>query len=410
MPLTDTAIKAIKPANKPQKLSDGQGLFLLVTPSGSKLWRFKYRFDGLEKLLSIGAYPETKLASARAARDSARKLLSNGIDPSLLKQREKAQARISAGNTFGDIAREYIAKRTKEGLAVATVEKFHFLLKHLDPRLGKMPIADIIATDVLHVLRKIEGRGNLESARRTLQFSSQVFRYGVATARLVSDPTRDLRGALIVPQTKHFAALLEPQKVGELLRAIEGYDGQIATHIALKLSPYVFVRPGELRQARWEEIDLDCALWIIPSQRMKMRKEHQVPLSSQAVALFTTLRGVSGAESGYVFPSIRTTSRPMSENTINGALRRLGYSSDEMTGHGFRAMASTLLNESGKWQPDAIERALSHKGDDKIRATYNRGQYWAERVAMSQWWADHLDTLRKGADIVPFKHVRTIGG
>lgn len=250
---------------------------------------------------------------------------------------------------------------------------------------------------MLAAIRKIEGKGNLESARRTLQLTSMVFRYGVATARLASDPTRDLRGALTAPTVTHYGAITDANRVGELLRAIDGYEGQGLTRLALQIAPHVFVRPGELRHANWSEIDLDAALWTIQAEKMKMRKAHHVPLSRQAVALFREIHSFTGP-TGFVFPSIRTRSRPMSENTINAGLRRLGYSSDEMTGHGFRAMASTLLNESGKWHPDAIERALAHGDDDKVRAAYHRGAHWQERVDMAQWWSDYLDQLRKGAD------------
>ena len=254
---------------------------------------------------------------------------------------------------------------------------------------------------MLTAIRRIEGKGNLESARRTLQLASSVFRYAVATARLASDPTRDLRGALTAPTVTHYGAITEASRVGELLRAIDGYAGQGHTKLAMQIAPHVFVRPGELRHADRSEIDLDAALWTIPAAKTKMRKPHHVPLSRQAVALFREMREATGP-TGYVFPSIRTRTRPMSENTINAGLRRLGYASDEMTAHGFRAMASTLLNECGKWHPDAIERALAHGDSDKVRAAYHRGAHWQERVEMAQWWSDHLDTLRKGADIVRF--------
>jgi integrase len=231
--------------------------------------------------------------------------------------------------------------------------------------------------------------------------ASAVFRYAVATARLASDPTRDLRGALTSPTVTHYGAITEASRVGELLRAIDGYEGQGFTRLAMQIAPHVFVRPGELRHADWSEIDLEGALWIIPAEKTKMRKAHHVPLSRQAVVLFREMQATTGP-TGYVFPSIRTRTRPMSENTINAGLRRLGYASDEMTAHGFRAMASTLLNESGKWHPDAIERALAHGDEDRVRAAYHRGAHWKERVAMAQWWSDYLDTLRKGADVVPF--------
>jgi integrase len=379
-------------------------MFLLVTPAGGKLWRLKYRIDGREKLLAIGAYPELSLSDARKRREEARALIAQGKDPSREKQRDKVRSRIQAADTFTAIAAEYCAKRKRDGekgWSPATATRSEYLLSLLNPSIGKLVIAEIEPADVLVSVRKIEAKGNLESARRTLQLASMVFRYAVATARLRSDPTRDLRGALTAPKVTHYGAITDAKRVGELLRAIDGYEGSGITKLALQIAPHVFVRPGELRHAEWSEIDLDGALWIIPAGKMKMRKAHQVPLSQQAVALFREVQSVTGP-SGYVFPSVRTRARPMSENTINAGLRRLGYATDEMTAHGFRAMASTLLNESGKWHPDAIERALAHGDDDKVRAAYHRGAHWKERVDMAQWWSDYLDQLRNGAEIVPF--------
>ncbi len=403
MSLSDTTIRNAKPREKPYKLGDAGGLFLLIQPSGGKLWRLKYRFGDKEKKLGLGVYPEVSLGEARAARDDARKLLAVGIDPGLEKARRKVQAKAEAGNSFELIAREYIAKRTAEGWSASTLSKAEYYLGYMKPALGRFAITDITATDVLAVLKKVEARGRLETARRLLQFSSSVFRYAEATARLASDPTRDLRGALIAPKPKHYGAIIEPAKVGELLRAIDGCQGSPVTLYALKIAPHVFVRPGELRFAEWAEFDLEAAVWTIPAGRMKMRKPHYVPLSRQAVELFKAMRALSGDRPGYIFPSVRTTARAMSENTLNAALRRLGYSSEEMTAHGFRAMASTLLNESGKWHPDAIERALAHQDSDNVRAAYHRGAHWKERLEMAQWWSDYLDQLRKGADIVPIK-------
>ncbi len=271
-----------------------------------------------------------------------------------------------------------------------------YLRSLLNSGIGRLAISEIQPADVLAAIRKIEGKGNLESARRTLQLAGSVFRYAVSTARLASDPTRDLRGALTAPKVTHYGAITDAKQVGELLRAIDGYSGYGLTKLALQLAPHVFVRPGELRHAEWSEIDLDGALWTMPAKKTKMRKEHRVPLSRQAVELLRELHTFTGP-SGYIFPSVRTRTRPMSENTLNAGLRRLGYSSDEMTGHGFRAMASTLLNESGKWHPDAIERALAHGESDKVRAAYHRGMHWSERVEMAQWWSDYLDQLRQGA-------------
>ncbi len=403
MALTDVAIRNAKPREKAYKLGDALGLFLLIQPTGGKLWRLKYRVDGREKKLAIGTYPEISLAEARKRRDDSRELIAAGKDPSREKQRSKTRARLEADNTFAALSAEYCRKRRRDGAkawAPATAVRSEYLLSLLTPALGAMPIAEIEPADVLGAIRKIESKGNLESARRTLQLASAGFRYAVATARLASDPTRDLRGALIAPAVKHYGAITDPKRVGELLRAIDGYEGQGLTKQAMQLAPHVFVRPGELRHAEWSEFDLDAGLWIIPAEKMKMRKPHHVPLSRQSVNLLQDLRAITGP-AGYVFPSIRTRTRPMSENTINAGLRRLGYASDEMTAHGFRAMASTLLNESGKWHPDAIERALAHGDSDKVRAAYHRGAHWNERVEMAQWWSDYLDALRNGADIVP---------
>jgi integrase len=403
MPLTDVAIRQAKPGSKATKLSDEKGMFLLITPAGGKLWRFKYRFEGKEKLLAMGAYPAVGLSDARKRREDARALLAKGKDPSREKQRDKIRARMEAADTFKAIADEYCAKRRRDGekgWAPATATRSEYLLSLLNGTIGSLPITDIEPADILAAIRNIENKGNLESARRTLQLSSMVFRYAVATARLRSDPTRDLRGALTAPTVTHYGAITDAAKVGDLLRAIDGYQGSGITKFALQLAPHVFVRPGEIRHAEWTDIDLDQALWVIPAGKTKMRKAHHVPLSKQSVSILREVFEVTGP-SGYVFHSIRSRTRAMSDNTLNAALRRLGYTTDEMTAHGFRAMASTLLNESGKWSPDAIERALAHGDSDKLRAAYHRGAHWKERVDMAQWWSDYLDQLRKGADVVP---------
>lgn len=402
MALTDTAIRNAKPKDKPYKMGDTGGLFLLVQPSGGKLWRLKYRVDGKEKKLGLGTYPEISLGDARKGRDKARALIAAGKDPGVEKVRKKVQERISADNTFATVAAEFINKRTKEGWAENTQAKAAYLLGYLNPAIGKMPVAEIMPADMIPILKRVEGKGNLETARRMLQLASQIFRYAVATTRLTSDPTRDLKGALIAPKPKHHGAIIDPLKVGELLRSIDGYEGNHITLYALKLSPHVFVRPGELRHALWSEIDFDGAVWTIPAEKMKMRRPHHVPLSRQALAILQSLRGLASEWATLVFPSIRSSARPMSENTVNAALRRLGFTGDEMTAHGFRAMASTLLNESGKWHPDAIERALAHQDSDSVRAAYHRGAHWKERVEMAQWWSDYLDQLRAGAAILNF--------
>lgn len=403
MALTDTAIRNAKPGNKPKKMFDERGLFLLIQPSGGKLWRLKYRYLGKEKKLSLGIYPDVSLKVARERRDEARTLLANGADPASVKAEIANERREAASNTFSSIAEEYIAKVEKEGRAPVTIKKTRWLLSLLEPDLGARPIAEITPAELLTTLQKIEAKGHLETARRMRSFSGRVFRYAVATSRGSSDPSALLRGALIAPTVTHRSAILEPGAVGELLRAIDGFSGQPLTHLALKLTPHVFVRPGELRRAEWSEFDFDRSVWIIPADKMKMRDPHVVPLSRQSNELLEAAHALS-SDQRYVFSSLYPGNRPMSENTINAALRRLGYSGKEMTAHGFRSMASTLLNESGKWSPDAIERALAHKDTNAVRAAYNRGSHWEERVAMAQWWSDYLDRLKDGTVVVPFRH------
>lgn len=393
--LTDIAIRTAKPGAKAIKLADGGGMFLLMTPAGGKLWRLKYRVERREKLLASGASGNRAGGSAQATGGSAGADRA-GKDPSREKQREKVRARIQAADTFKAICDEYCQKRRRDGAkgwARATATRSGYLLSLVCGSIGKLPIGEIEPADVLTALRRIEGKGKLESARRSLQLAGAVFRYAVATARLASDPTRNLRGALTAPTVTHYGAITDAKKVGDLLRAIDDYEGSGITKLALQIAPHVFVRPGELRHAEWSEFDLDGALWTIPAGKMKMRKTHHVPLSRQTVALLREVQAVTGP-TGFVCPSIPTRTRPMTENTINAGLRRLGYATDEMTAHGFRAMASTLLNESGKWNPDAIERALAHGDTDKVRAAYHRGAHWKERVDMAQWWSDYLDQLR----------------
>ncbi|MEO5707151.1 MAG: integrase arm-type DNA-binding domain-containing protein [Alteraurantiacibacter sp.] len=408
MTLTVTALRNAKPQAKPYKLTDEKGLFALVQPSGGIFWRFKYRIDGrddagdpkrIEKKLGLGTYPEIGLKEARDLRDDARRMLAQGIDPAEKKRRDTHAAKVNAANTFEALAKAYIAKNVRDGLADATVRKREWFLAIVQKRLGARPIGEIAPFEILEAVRPFEAAKNDEKAHRALQFIGQVFRFAVANQMVASDPTRDLRGALASPKPKHLAAILEPKKVGDLLRAIDGYDGSPVTLIALKLSALLFVRPGELRKAEWSEIDFDAAVWRIPAAKMKGRVEHTVPLSRQAIDLLRQAQGLTG-DGRYVFPSLGTPARCMSENTVNGALRRLGFTGDEMTAHGFRAMASTLLNESGKWSSDAIERALAHKDSDKVRAAYHRGAHWPERVDMAQWWADNLDQLRKGAEVI----------
>ncbi len=399
MALTDIAVRNLKPGPAPFKISDGKGLHLLVSPSGSRLWRLAYRFAGKQKLLSFGAYPEIGLKEARGRTEEARRLLRDGIDPSTQRRLDKIARVTNSAVTFQAIAEELLAKKSREGRTANTIKKKTWALSFAYPLLGARPIAEISAPEVLAVLRKVEARGRLETAGRLRGIIGEVFRYAIATGRATTDPTYSLRGALTAPTVKHRAAITDPAALGGLLRAIDGFDGQPSTKAALQLMPLLFPRPGELRLAEWAEFDLDVAIWVIPAARTKMRREHRVPLPPQAVGILRTLHTITG-DGRLVFPGTRVVVRPISENTMNAALRRLGYSADEMTSHGFRASASSLLNESGKWTADAIERALAHQDEDAIRRAYARGQHWAERVQMMAWWADHLDTLKTGAKVI----------
>jgi integrase len=397
--LTDKAIQAAKPSGRPYKLADGEGLTMLVKPNGSKLWRFRYRHDGREKMLGFGTYPDTSAKLAREKRDKARRQLAAGLDPSGARQAEKA----ARANTFAAVAREWLPMQ-KERLAPATYAKAEWTLETLVfPHLGTRPIDKISAADVLKVLKRIEGRGLHETAHRARQRISQVCRYAVVTERAQHDVTLNLRGALAPVVTTNHAAITEPAKIGELLRSIEGYKGQAVTWCALRIAPLLFVRPGELRHAEWSEFDLDCddPQWRIPAAKMKMREQHIVPLSKQVVTVLRELHTLTG-NGNYLFPALTTKSRCMSENTINLALRRMGYSNEEMTGHGFRSMASTTLNEQG-WHPDLIELQLAHAERNAVRAAYNKAQRLPERRKMMQAWADYLDGLREGANVVPFR-------
>jgi integrase len=395
MALTDTMLRGLKPGPKPQKLSDGGGLFLLVTPSGGRLWRLAYRFDGKQKQLAFGSYPEIGLKRAREKRDAAKALLAEGIDPAEQARRDRAVQQAASANTFSLLADEYLAKLEREGRAPATLAKVTWLLSLARPALGERPIAEITPPEVLQVLKKIEATGRLETARKLQTYIGTVFRYAMATLRATSDPTVALKGALSTPVVKNRAAIIDPEELGAFLRAIEGYQGQPSTFYALQLLPYLFVRPGELRRAEWAEFDLDAAVWVIPAERTKMRRPHRHPLARQPLALLAALQRITG-DGRPLFPSARSAQRPISENTLNAAMRRLGYGKDEVTAHGFRATASTLLNESGLWHPDAIERALAHVEQSSVRRAYARGEHWDERVRMMQWWADELDRLRAG--------------
>ncbi|TPG13543.1 tyrosine-type recombinase/integrase [Sphingomonas oligophenolica] len=397
MPLNDKLIRAAKPLEREWKLADEKGLYLLITPAGSKLWRVKFRHHGREKKLSLGAYPEISLKDARSQRDAARSILVTGVDPALERKKAKLSARLSAATSFGDVAREYIdVKMVNEDRAVATVSKAKWFLEQLAPAIGSMPITDVDPQMLLAALKRLEAKGRHETAKKCRSFASRVFRYIVATGRCNADPASLLQGALITPKARHYAAILEPSKLGELLRAIDSFAGSPVTKSALKIAPHVFVRPGELRHAEWTEFDFERSIWNLPAAKMKARRPHAVPLSRQSMAILVGLREHTG-RGVYVFPSAYGGSRPMSENTLNASFRRMGFDRDEITAHGLRATASTMLNESGLWNPDAIERALAHGESNATRGAYHRGLHWDERVKMAQWWSDYLDSLEGGA-------------
>jgi len=402
-PLTDTKVRTVKPTEKPQKLFDGGGLFLLVTPTGGKLWRLKYRFGGTEKLLTIGTYPQTTLADARQKREQANVMLANGVDPNDTKKAQKA-AGTQETETFEIIAREWYTKFSPSWAASHAKTTIRRLELFVFPWLGSRQIKTIAAPELLAALRRIEAKGALETAHRVKQVCGQVFRYAVATGRAERDPSGDLRGAIPPASGKHMATITDPKEIAGLLRSIDDYRGSIVTRCALQLAPLVFVRPGELRQAEWSEFDLETAEWRIPAEKMKAGVLHIVPLSRQALEVLHEIHPLTGHER-YVFPSPRTGSRPMSSNGILSALRRMGYAKDEMSGHGFRSMASTLLNEQG-WNRDAIERQLAHAERNSVRAAYNYAEFMPERKKMMQAWADFLDGIKAGAKIIPIHAAR----
>ncbi len=393
MPLSDLVIRKAKATDKAQRLFDGGGLYLEVTPAGGKLWRQKYRFAGKEKRLAHGAYPEVTLVAARERRDAARRLLASGVDPGEHRRAEKVAGADRAANSFEVVAREWLGKRDWVESYKVKVEAW--LDNDVFPWIGSRPIAELTAPEFLRVVRRIEARGAVESAHRVLQNCGQVMRYAIATGRGDRNPVTDLKGALAAPPERHHAAITDVDSIGALLRAIDGYKGGHVTRCALQLAPLVFVRPGELRQAEWAEIDLDTAEWNIPAAKMKMRQPHLVPLSRQAVAILEELQPLTG-RSTYVFPGVRSPKRPMSNNAINAALRRMGFDKETMTGHGFRAMARTVLDEVLHFRPDYIEHQLAHTVKDPNGRAYNRTAHLAERRKMMQSWADYLD--RKKAD------------
>lgn len=395
LPLSDIQVKNAKSAKADYKLSDGNGLYLLVTTTGGKLWRFKYRFNGKEKLMALGTYPEVTLAEARNRRDQARQLIANGVDPGELKKRLRSEKAEQTANTFEAVAREWHAKNYSSWVPAHGDQVLRRLELDVFPMIGNKPIADLDPADVLTPLQKIEMRGSRETAHRVKQTCGQVFRYAVATRRAQRDVTADLRGALAKVNSSNLGAITEPAKVAELLRAIDGFEGSFIVKCALQLAPLVFVRPGELRQAEWSEIDLDNATWEIPAAKMKMKKPHVVPLSVQAVNILQSIYPLTGS-TRYVFPCHRSTARPMSNMALSAALRRLGYAQGEMTPHGFRALARTILDEVLQVRPDFIEHQLAHAVRDPNGRAYNRTAHLAERRKMMQLWADYLDRLKAG--------------
>ncbi len=400
MPLTDIAVRNAKSAKKPVKLSDERGLYLLVTAAGGKWWRFDYRFSGKRKTLSMGVYPDTGLKDARGRRDEARKLLADGIDPGEHRKVRKAVKLERTSNSFEAVAREWFAKHSPNWATTHSDKIIQRLEKDVFPWLGGKPIAEITAPGLLTVLRRIENRGALDTAHRAHQNCGQVFRYAVATGRCERDPSGDLRGALAPAKHEHFAAITEPLAVGELLRAIDGFQGTFIVQCALKLAPLFFVRPGELRKAEWQQFDLEKGEWRFFVTKTK--SEHLVPLSSQAVAILQELHPLTSTRK-FVFPG-RDPKKPMSEAAINAALRRMGYDTKtEITGHGFRAMARTILHQELGIKPEVIEHQLAHRVPDALGTAYNRTKFLTERRKMMQQWADYLDKLKAGAEVIPIR-------
>lgn len=399
MPLTDTAIRKVKPSIKPVRMFDGGGLYVEVSPTGGKWWRFKYRFDGKEKRLSLGVYPDVSLKEARDRRDSARKLLANHIDPGTHRKAQKAARADWTANSFEVIAREWFEKFSPGWAPSHSDRLIARLERDVFPWIGGQSIASIAAPELLAVVRRIESRGALDTAHRALSDCGRIFRYGVATGRAERDPSSDLRGALPPVQGDHFAAVTEPARVGELLKVMDGYQGTFIVACALRIAPLVFVRPGELRKAEWNDVDLDAAEWRFTTTKTKT--PHIVPLSRQAVMILRELHNLTG-RGRFLFPSARSASRPMSDNAILAAMRRMGIPKDEMSGHGFRAMARTILDEVLGVRPDYIEHQLAHAVKDPNGRAYNRTAHLPERRKMMQQWADYLDKLKAGAE-----HVRT---
>lgn len=395
MALTDLKVKNLKAKAKPYKVADFDGLFVQVTDKGSKLWRFKYRLAGKEGLLALGKYPAITLLQARMMRDAARAQVAVGVDPSAVRREEVARGKADDVNTFAKIAELYLDKITIEGRARATLKKNAAFIAMANKDFGRMAIKDITSAVVLKTLKKSEAKELYETAHRIRSTVGAIFRYAIANGVAENDPTFALRDALTRQKTKSRAAITDPKALGGLMRAVSGYVGQNTTRLGLELLAIVASRPSELRLAKWDEFDFEVKVWRIPAERMKMRVDHAVPLPDRAIALLLELKEETG-HGQLLFPSTRSFHRPISENTLNGALRRLGYTGEEMTSHGFRATFSTLANESGLWHPDAIERALAHVERNEVRRAYARGAFWDERVRMADWWAGYLEELRAG--------------
>lgn len=399
MSLTDTVARNAKPREKPYKISDAHGLYLQVEPSGSKLWRLKYRFNDKEKRLSFGAYPVVTLAHARERQLEARRLLGTGVDPGEYKKQTRRSAVVASANTFEAIAREWFLRFSSVWAKSHSSKVLLRLENELLPWLGSRPIALIEAVELLESIRRTEARGARETAHRCLGYCGQIFRYAIATGRAKHNPAADLRGALPPVRSTHFASITDPNAVGGLLRAIDGYHGSLVTRCALRLAPLTFVRPGELRKAEWPHVDLVGAEWQIPGERMKMGKDLIVPLSRQAMDVLRELHPLTG-HCQFLFPGVQRAHRPMSENTVNAGLRRLGYTGDEMTGHGFRAMARTILDEVLGYRVEWIEAQLAHEVRDPNGTAYNRTAFLQGRREMMQGWADYLDDLRVPKDVI----------
>jgi integrase len=389
----------MKPSAGAYRVADMNGLCIEIRPSGGKVWRYRFRHAGKASIVTLGEYPAMSLAAARAERDKARAVVRGGASPAQTAKSERAARIEKAGNSFLSVALEFIAKREREGMTAGSVDRARRLIEKDLASISNLPVAEISAPSLLAALRKMEQRGIVTSAHRARGLAGQVFRYAIATGRAERNPATDLIGALERPQTTHFASIILPSKIGELLRAIHRYEGSPVTIAALKLAPLVFVRPGELRTAEWSEIDLDKAIWDISAEKMKMKQPHLVPLSGQAIAILRDLYPLTGGGK-YVFPGVRSIRRPMSENTINAALRYMGFDSDTMTGHGFRAMARTVLDEELGFPVDHIEHQLAHAVRDANGRAYNRTSHLPSRRKMMQAWADYLDTLRIGAKVI----------